>query len=160
MAEPKVQQFLETLAEFPELLKRQLQGLDEAALRYRPAEGAWSSAEIVGHIMEVEALWAGRFRQMLAAEHPAFPPYNPDEIVQQREYQRKQPGGVLSAFAEQRAELLGFLRVLRPAQLARTGQHATRGSISVAEGIGVLAGHDQAHSQQIAENIAAYRRSL
>jgi hypothetical protein len=157
MQDPSITAHLSALEAFPEELKRQVHGLDEGALRYRPAADAWSAVEIVGHIMEVEALWAGRFRQILAAEHPVFPAYDRDEVVRQRDYKNKQPGGILIAFVEQRAELVAFLRVLRPAQLARTGEHPTRGSISVADGIGILADHDRAHSQQIADNIAAYR---
>jgi uncharacterized damage-inducible protein DinB len=150
MADSLIMAHLDALAVFPEELKQTLRGLSDSALRHRPADGAWSAIETVGHIMEVEAIWAGRFRQMLAAEHPSFPRYDPDEAVQRRDYQNKQLDGLLLAFAEQRAEQVAFLRILRPAQLARTAVHATRGVISVADGIAILANHDRAHSQQIA----------
>jgi len=159
MADSLILTHLDALATFPDELKRTLRGLNDDALRHRPAAGAWSAIETVGHIVEVEAIWAGRFRQMLAAEHPTFPAYNPDEAVQQRDYQNKQPSGLLIAFAEQRAEQVAFLRILRPAQLARTGVHPTRGVISVADGIAILANHDRAHSQQIAAAIAAQQPS-
>ena len=158
MGEPQIDALLDALAAFPDTLKQQVQGLDAELLRYRPDPDAWSVVEIVGHIMEVEALWAGRFRHMLAAEHPIFPQYDRDAVVRQRDYQNKQPGGILIAFAEQRAEHVAFLRGLRPAQLARTGQHPVRGAITVGEGIAVLAGHDRAHSEQIAANVEAWKR--
>lgn len=157
MADPQTKAHLDALAAFPEALKRRVQGLDEGALRYRPTADAWSAVEIVGHIMDVEALWAGRIRHMLGAEHPSFPPYDRDEIVRQQEFQNKQPGGLLITFAERRAELVDFLRGLRPAQLARTGVHPTRGPISVADSIAILEDHDRAHAEQIAANLAAYK---
>ena len=148
---------IDLLAGFPAALKQQLQGLEDAALRYRPAPGAWSIVEIVGHIADVGALWPGRTRQMLATDNPALAAVDPD-WVQQRDYQNKQVGFLLVALAEQRAEYVELLRVLRPPQLARSGRHPTRGPLSVAEGIAALADHDRIHSRQIAENLDAYRR--
>jgi hypothetical protein len=157
MSDPQIKAHLDSLAAFPEVLKRQIQGLDDRALRYRSATEAWSVVEIAGHVMEVEALWAGRIRHMLAAEHPTLAPYDPAEAVRQQKFQDKQPGGILITFAERRAEHVEFLRGLRPAQLARTGVHPTRGPISVADSIAILDAHDRLHSEQIAANLAAYR---
>jgi uncharacterized damage-inducible protein DinB len=149
---------LDALAAFPSQLRQQVQGLPDTALRFRPAPEAWSIAEIVGHILDVGALWPGRTRQMLATDNPALASTDPD-WVRQRDYQNKQVGSLLASLAEQRAEYIEFLRALRPAQLARTGLHPTRGQITVAEGVAALLDHDLGHSRQIAENLAAYERS-
>jgi hypothetical protein len=149
---------IDVLAAFPEQLKRQIQGLDDAALRYRPAADQWSIIEIVGHIIDVGALWPGRTRQMLASENPALAAVDPS-WVRQRDYQNKQPSFLLITLAEQRAEYVEFLRMLRPGQLARTGIHPTRGSLTVAQGIAALADHDRGHSEQIAATLAAYRQA-
>lgn len=154
MTTPEMKVQLDAMAAFPATLKQQVKGIDEQALHYRPSPDAWSIVEIVGHIMEVEALWAGRIRQMLASDHPVFPPYDPDDVVQQRDFQHKLPDGMLITFAERRAEHIEFLRALRAPQLARTGVHAVRGVVSVADGIAILAGHDQSHSEQITINLA------
>jgi hypothetical protein len=148
---------IDTLAAFPEQLKRQLHGLEEAALRFRPAPDQWSIMEIVGHIVDVGALWPARIRQMLATDNPALAAVDPD-WVRQRDYHNKQPGFLLLTLAEQRAEFVEFVRVLRPAQLARPGIHPTRGPLTVEQGIAALADHDRGHSQQIAANLEAHRR--
>ncbi|HEX9373614.1 MAG TPA: DinB family protein [Roseiflexaceae bacterium] len=150
---------LDSLAAFPDRLKRQVQGLGDAALRFRPGPAEWSVVEVVGHLADVEALYTARIRQMLATDHPTFPPFDPDATVRQRDYQNKQIGFLLITFAERRAEHLELLRVLRPAQLARTGLHPTRGAISVADSIAILAWHDGNHSGQIAANLAAFVRA-
>jgi hypothetical protein len=147
---------IEMLEAFPAELKRQLQGVSDAALRFRPAAGEWSAIELIGHIIDVGALWPGRTRQMLATDHPILPAVDP-EWVHQRDYQNKQLNFLLLALAEQRAEYVEFLRQLRPGQLARTGVHPTRGPLSVAEGIAALADHDQIHSRQIATNLVAFQ---
>ena len=152
-----VKEQIDLLAAFPEQLKRQLQGLGEAELRFRPASNEWSIMEIVGHIIDVGALWPGRTRQMLATDNPTLAAVDPN-WVRQRDYYNKQPGFLLISLAEQRAEYVEFLRVLRPAQLARTGLHPTRGQLTVEQGIAALADHDRGHSEQIAANLAKYRQ--
>ena len=148
---------IDLLAAFPEQLKRQIEGLDDAALRFRPAPDEWSIMELVGHIIDVGALWPGRTRQMLAADNPTLAAIDPG-WVRQRDYHNKQPEFLLITLAEQRAEYVEFLRVLRPAQLARSGIHPTRGPLTVAQGIAALADHDRGHSEQIAANLATYRQ--
>ncbi|HJZ50487.1 MAG TPA: DinB family protein [Roseiflexaceae bacterium] len=148
---------IDILAAFPEQLKRQIKGLDEAALRFRPAPDEWSIMEIIGHIIDVGALWPGRTRQMLAADNPALAVLD-SNWVRQRDYHNKQADFLLITLAEQRAEYVEFLRTLRPAQLARTGIHPTRGPLTVELGIAALADHDHEHSRQIAANLEVYDR--
>ena len=148
---------IDLLAAFPEQLKRQIAGLDDAALRFRPAPDEWSIMELIGHIIDVGTLWPGRTRQMLATDNPTLAAIDPN-WVRQRDYYNKQPEFLLISLAEQRAEYLEFLRVLRPAQLARPGVHPTRGSLTVEQGIAALVDHDRLHSEQIAANLAAFRQ--
>jgi hypothetical protein len=147
---------IDALAAFPDALKRQVQGLSDAALRFRPTPDDWSIIELVGHVIDVGALWPGRTRQMLATENPALAAVDAN-WVRQRDYQNKQIGFLLITLAEQRAEYVEFLRMLRPGQLARTGIHPTRGPLTVAEGIAALVDHDHGHSRQIANNLAAFQ---
>src|SRR5215217_6955309 len=104
---------IDLLAAFPEQLKRQIEGLDDAALRFRPAPDDWSIVELVGHIIDVGTLWPGRTRQMLATENPALASVDAN-WVRQRDYQNKQIGFLLITLAEQRSEYVEFLRMLRP----------------------------------------------
>lgn len=146
---------LDALAAFPAQIGQQLRQLSDAQLHFRPAPGEWSALEVLGHMIDVGALWPGRTRQMLASENPALAAVDAD-WVRQRDYHNKQVEFLLQTLAEQRAEYVEFLRSLRPGQLARTGIHPTRGPLSVADGVAALADHDRIHSQQIAGNLAAY----
>jgi len=94
---------------------------------------------------------------MLATDNPTLAAVDP-AWVHQRDYHNKQPRFLLITLAEQRAEYVEFLRILRPAQLARSGIHPTRGPLTVEQGIAALADHDRGHSEQIAANLAAYRQ--
>jgi uncharacterized damage-inducible protein DinB len=147
---------LDALAAFPALLKGQVQGLSDDALRFRPSPGEWSIVEIIGHITDVEAVWPGRIRQMLATDNPALARVDND-WVRQRDYQNKQVPALLQTLAERRAEFVELMRPLRAAQLARTGVHPTRGPLTVAGASAALADHDRQHLAQIVANIEAYR---
>jgi uncharacterized damage-inducible protein DinB len=154
MDEAQFKAHVDALAALPEELKRQLEGLSDAALRFRPAPEAWSIVEIVGHMTDVDAIWPGRVRQMLSTDNPQLQSVNND-VVRQRDYQSKQVGFMLITLAERRAEFVELLRMLRPAQLARPGLHPTRGPITVADAPAALADHDRGHRAQIAANLEA-----
>lgn len=144
---------LSSLEAFPTVLKQQIQPLSDGALRYKPA-GEWSAIENVGHLIDVEALWMGRIRQMLAAEKPALAAPDVDELVRRQNYQHKDPANLLHTFSEMRAETVAFLRTLKPLHLERRGIHPTRGEVSVADVFRILAGHDVLHTNQIAKTVA------
>ena len=153
MPTPDISASLASLEAFPALLKAQIAPLDDETLRYKPA-GEWSAIENVGHLIDVESLWMGRFRQMLAAENPNFPPANVDELVRRANYQHKDAANLLHTFAEQRAETVTFLRILKPMHFDRPGIHPVRGPVTVGSSIAILAGHDQLHTAQIAKTVA------
>ena len=157
MNEAEFKAQVDALAAFPEQLKRQLEGLSDAALRFRPAPDGWSIVEIVGHMTDVDAVWPGRVRQMLSTDNPRLQSVDND-VVRQRDYQNKQIGLMLITLAERRAEFVELLRVLRPEQLARPGLHPTRGPITVGDAPAALADHDRGHREQIAANLAAFER--
>jgi uncharacterized damage-inducible protein DinB len=157
MNEAEFKAQVDALAAFPEQLKRQLESLSDAALRFRPAPDGWSIVEIVGHMTDVDAVWPGRVRQMLSADNPRLQSVDND-VVRQRDYQNKQIGFMLITLAERRAEFVELLRVLRPEQLARPGLHPTRGPITVGDAPAALADHDRGHREQIAANLAAFER--
>jgi hypothetical protein len=157
MDEPEFKAQLDALAAFPAALRSELQSLSDAALRFRPAPEEWSIIEIVGHLVEIDAIWPGRIRQMLSTDNPQLVAAD-NSVVRQRDYQNKQLNFLLITLAERRAEFIELVRVLRPPQLARIGQHPTRGQITVAGGLAALADHDRIHREQIAANLAAFNK--
>ena len=156
MTQTAVEHQLDALAAFPAALKQQLHGHGDAALRHQPA-GEWSSIENVGHLIDIEATWLGRIRQMLSAENPTLQAIDPDALVRQGRYQQKQADGLLHTFTDMRAETAEFLRGLKPPHLERHGIHPARGDITVADAVGIMANHDQLHSAQIAKTLDDYK---
>jgi uncharacterized damage-inducible protein DinB len=158
MDEPRFKAQIDELAAFPAALKAKLQGLSDAALRFQPTPGAWSIVEIVGHMTDVDAIWPARVRQMLSTDNPELQRVDNDD-VRRRDYQHKQLEFLLITLTERRAEFVELLRVLRPSQQERIGQHPTYGQITVAGAVAALADHDRRHSEQIAANLTAFERA-
>jgi hypothetical protein len=146
---------IETIAAFPDKLRAHVGKLSDAVLRFKPAGKEWSVIENVGHLIDIDVLMRGRISKITASDNPALEMLDIDASVQERGYQQKQIGALLYSFAEQRAETVERLRVLRPDAFARVGAHPTRGAISVAEILNILVNHDQAHVKQINEAIEA-----
>lgn len=147
---------LERLAAFPGALQQRLEGLSDAALRFRPAPDEWSVVEVVGHLCDAEALWGGRVCQMLRSERPAFPPFDQDAMVAQQRYQEQQVAALLSTLSERRAKHIAFLRELHPSQFECDGIHPIRGLVTVSSTLLRLPNHDQLHLNQIEANLKAF----
>jgi hypothetical protein len=157
MATQTFQEQIAILTAFPAALRAQVHGLSSAALLFRPAPSEWSITEVIGHLIDIDVLQRGRIGKVISVENPTFEPFDIDGTVRAKDYQNKQANMLLHSFAEHRAEFLEQIRYLRPEALARTGQHPTRGPLSAAAIVTTLVGHDDTHTQQIANNLKAFR---
>jgi hypothetical protein len=146
---------LDALAAFPNQLRAQLRGLNDAQVRFRPAPDAWSIVEIVGHLADVDVINQMRVGKIVSGQNPALEQFDGPAAVQRAGYQTPQALALAHAFAERREAFVAELRFLRPAARARAGTHATRGLVSIADIIATLASHDPAHLQHIKDVLAA-----
>jgi hypothetical protein len=153
-----VKEQLAALATFPVALRQQVAGLSDAALRFRPAPGEWSVVENIGHLIDIDALMLGRVGQIIARDNPPLQPFDVDMAVQRGDYQNKHAPFLLATFAERRAALVEEWRYIMPANLARAGQHPTRGAVTVADLIAMVARNDLAHRDQIAATVEAFNQ--
>jgi hypothetical protein len=86
---------------------------------------------------------------MLEVDEPAYSGGEPDRWAEDRQYLRNDAGEALAAFRRRRAESLAFLRHLRPADWDRRGVHPTRGRLTMRDFVGLMAGHDDDHLDQL-----------
>jgi hypothetical protein len=160
---------LARLALTPETLAAAVRGIDEAELRRRPAELAWSPTEIVCHLRDVDELFRLRFHTILALDDPPIlvvgataadlaawriggdvaHPLDPDRWAEDRQYTRADPAAAVATFARRRGELVTFLRGLGPREWERGGIHLHRGRLPLSEWVARLARHDDNHLDQL-----------
>jgi hypothetical protein len=118
---------------------------------WRPEAGEWSANECVGHLIESERRgFAGRIRQILAAA-PDLPAeletWDPPAAA--RQDQLRSGLELATEFAALRADGVGLVRGLRPADLERIGRHPDVGELRVAELLGEWVHHDRNHIRQL-----------
>lgn len=51
-------------------------GIAPALLEHAPAPGEWSAARLVGHLFDVDIVYAFRWRLLLTEDDPSYPGYN------------------------------------------------------------------------------------
>lgn len=114
-----------------------------AAEGRRVPEGEWTPAQVVRHLLTVDAVvWQARLRDLATLDEPRWT--------------RTEPGlghgfdgaslpEVLEAFRSARAETVGVVRALDDAGWSRAGFHATFGRLDVAGLLGVAVDHDEEH---------------
>ena len=147
-------ELIDSLSKLPVLLPVVLRGVDAQSARVRPAEGEWSTVEVVGHLVDVEERALMRIALIQEQDNPELTPYDPDALVIERGYQDQPLDPLVEKLLALRAERLGMLRALTPAQWVRTGVIPGRGATPLTAVTVHLCWHDTTHLAQIVNNLA------
>lgn len=115
------------------------------------AEGEWTAAQVVGHILDVDIVYGFRFRLVLTEDNPSYPGYN-EKLWS--ELARPAPQHVVDALQGLRACNVALLRDLADADWTRPGTHGEQGPEAIKIMVEKIAGHDLAHLNQLARTIA------
>ena len=74
MTDNELRAYLEDAEKNPRQIAATVSGLHDKVLRYKPAPDKWSILEVLGHIADIEIVYAYRLRQMLADSQPNIAP--------------------------------------------------------------------------------------
>jgi hypothetical protein len=143
------QDLVERLGAVPFALRREIEGLPEAALTYRPAEGEWSIKEVIGHLCEDAYFLHDRLYRMIKLEDPLLPAWDQEETLRERDPQSKVTGELLDELAAKRAETVDMLADLVHWNWARTGRHEEWGRLSIRQLVDRAIAHDEDHIEQV-----------
>jgi len=118
-------------------------------LKTRPFEGKWTPNEILGHLVDIEWVFAFRVRRALCDLDAAIEGFDQARWVARQAHNDTEPAANLEAFALLRPYNIAVWRMVTPDDLKRTYQHQERG-VETIETMRVLhAGHDLAHLDQL-----------
>jgi hypothetical protein len=137
----------DVLADTPSRLEDAFWELGEKRLDSSYAEGKWPARSIFAHLADTEIVYAFRIRQALAADHPTVQPMDQDAWA--RRYGNADVALALELFRALRYWNLAVLRTLTDEELARPMLHPERGEEAIALVIGLMAGHDLGHLEQL-----------
>lgn len=139
-------------------LKKLIQGLTPKQLKWQPAPGKWSIAEIVAHLADTEIVASWRMRSVLGSNGTAIQPFDQDAWASVFQYGQRDPKQSLEVFRVLRENNLAMLKALPPERWDSYGMHAERGKETIAHLARMFAGHDRNHILQI-ENISKQLKS-
>ena len=78
MTEAELKKHLDAAEKSPKEIAAAVLGLPEKTLRYKPSPDKWCIWEMLGHLADMEILYAYRIRQMLADKDPVIAPIDQD----------------------------------------------------------------------------------
>lgn len=128
---------------------------DLVARRPEPAE--WSVLECLGHAVDAEIVYAGRYRWILAHDDPPLIGYDQDRWVDRLHGLADDPEDLLTVFQTLRASNLALWERTGPEERARVGMHSERGPESLDLSFRLIAGHDRFHLGQARRAVEAVR---
>ena len=138
----------------PAVLGAAVDGLSDADLDHRPADGGWTPREVVHHVADSEMTSAIRLRRLIAEDTPLIVGYDGDEFARRLHYEDRPIEPALAAVAAARTTTLQILNGLTDAEWARTGTHSDSGPYGVEMWLEIYAVHCHDHADQIREALA------
>ena len=133
----------------PEVIRSSLEGIDDAGLDARPADGGWTPREVVHHTADSEMTSAIRLRRLVAEENPVIVGYDGDLFADRLNYADRPIEPALAAVTAARATTAQILDRLTEADWARTGTHTESGAYGVEHWLEIYADHCHDHADQI-----------
>ena len=145
-------ELLSELEDMPRQVERALRLIPGDRLAWRPESWGgcpsetFSALEQVCHLRDIERDgYHRRIQRLLDESDPALESLDSYEIARQRAYESADLGAALDAFRGARALTVERLRSLDDAQLARTGEFAEYGRLTLRALVHYLRSHDQQH---------------
>lgn len=150
-------EIVERIRGTPARLEERLLGIPEPTLTRRPGE-AWTIKEQVGHLGDLEPLWAGRLDDLLAGAKRLRPADLTNRATHEAAHDRAPLDALLGRFREYRQAVTARLDALDAAALGRTGLHPRlEQPMSVVDLFYFVAEHDDHHLARISALLRAPR---
>jgi len=150
MTEAELKKYLDDAEKSPKQVAAAVTGLPESTLRYKPAPNKWCILEILGHLVDIEILYAYRMRQMLADKDPVIAPIDQDDWARHLGYLDMPVPGLVALYGLNRHYNLRLLRRLKPADLEKGAHHPELNQkITLAWIVEHIGEHGASHLQQI-----------
>jgi len=150
MSEGELEKYLDAAEQNPKQIATAVSGLPEKMLRYKPAPGRWCIQEILGHLADVEIVYAYRLRQMLADKKPVIAPMDQNDWARNLSCLETPPAELIALYGLNRHANLRLLRRLKPEDLGKSAYHPeTKQDFTVAQLIERMGTHGANHLGQI-----------
>ena len=140
---------LQALASAPNDLAITLRYVDAPSLHQRPSPNLWSVADVLTHLIEVEAQYRVRLRRIVEEERPYLPYIHPHPQTDPQ----MTLSNLLDQFRTARDQTVAFLRDLSVGDWQRAAVHETMGETKLRYMVQTLVNHDTEHLNHLVEII-------
>jgi HAD superfamily hydrolase (TIGR01549 family) len=141
---------LAILRSTPAALDSLCRHLSEWSWKTRPQPDEWCITEILCHLRDVDqGVNMPRVRKVLENDNPFLPGEDTDRWAEERKYFLQDGLEALKQFTAIRLKLLDILEAILADSWKRSARHAIFGPTDLAELVGIVAGHDRLHIQQV-----------
>jgi DinB family protein len=141
---------MKALRAVPVVARTLVQGLEDTALRARPAQGEWAAVEVIAHMADTDERALERIRRMRHEDEPSLAAFDPEALAVERAYIAAPIEPTLRRLGDTIAALVTELSALDNAGWERVGQHEAHGRISIAQYVAHVAAEDVDHLAQLA----------
>lgn len=124
---------------------RLLGKVPEAAAGFRYEPGKWSIRQVVGHLADVERVFAYRALRVARADTTPLAGFEENAYVNAAAFDRRTLADLVAEFRAVRQASLALFRGLEPAAFTRRGV-ANAGPISVRALLCIIVGHERHHA--------------
>jgi uncharacterized damage-inducible protein DinB len=150
MTEAELKKHLEAAEKSPKQIAAAVSGLPEKTLHYKPSPEKWCILEILGHLADVEIVYAYRLRQMLADKKPVIAPMDQNAWAQNLGYTETPAPELVALYGLNRHHTLQLLRRLKSGDLEKSAFHPElKHDVTVAEYVEKMGSHGVNHLAQI-----------
>lgn len=133
------------LSAFPERIAALVAPLTDTQLSKRPHGTDWSIKEHIGHLIDIDRVFAARIQLILAHEYQPFAQYSIDDVHRQGNYQHRKSSELCGVCAQTRHTTVALLHGLTSSDIMRIGVDSYFGEITLARLIEILVTHTQEH---------------
>ena len=150
MTEAELKNHLDAAEKSPKQIAAAVLGLPEKTLRHKPSPEKWCILEILGHLADMEILYAYRIRQMLADKDPVIAPIDQDDWAKNLGYLESSPPELVALYGLNRHANVGLLRRLKAEDLQKSARHPELDHrVTVADYVQMMSKHGPNHLEQI-----------
>ena len=150
MTQAELKKHLDAAEKSPKEVAAAVSGLPDKTLRYKPSPDKWCILEVLGHLADIEIVYAHRFRQMLADKKPVIAPMDQDAWAQNLGYLETSAPELIALYGLNRHHTLQLLRRLKSGDLEKSAYHPElKHEVTVAEYVEKMGTHGANHLTQI-----------
>ena len=150
MTDAEFKSHLDAAEKSPKQIAAAVSGLAEQTVRYKPGPDKWCILDVLGHLADMEVMYAYRMRQMLADKKPVIAPIDQDDWAKNLHYTEESAAELVALYGLNRHHNLQLLRRLQPGDLDKSAYHPElQHNVTLAEYVEKMGTHGANHLRQI-----------